>query len=161
MARTIRAIAAVAGAAALLTAASCSGDDEPQRDAEGNVTETADSADVFDVEVGDCLGDVDEADEVTDVVLAPCEDEHTHEVYAITDVPDGEFPGVDAFETRATEQCGAEFASFVGVAWEDSELDYNWLQPTEESWSQGDREIVCLAYDPAGPVTGSLEGAGR
>ncbi|PSL04187.1 putative regulator of septum formation [Haloactinopolyspora alba] len=161
MARTIRAIAAVAGAVAVFATVSCSGDDEPQRDPSGNVTETADSADVFDIKVGDCLGDVDNADEVTDVVLAPCEDEHTHEVYAIAEVPDGQFPGADAFQNRATKQCGARFAEFVGVAWKNSELDYNWLQPTEESWEQGDRQIVCLAYDPAGPVTGTLEGAGR
>lgn len=160
MARTIHVVVAVPVVIATLAMSSCSGDDEPQRDPSGNVTETADAADVFDMQVGDCLGDFTDDQEVTDVSAVPCEDEHAQQVFAISEVPDGEFPGDDAFRAQAEETCAAEFATFVGVAWEESQLDYTWLQPTEESWGSGDREVVCLVYDPAGPVTGSLEGAG-
>lgn len=159
MARTIRATAAM-GAAAALTLSACS-DDEPQRDDEGNVTESADAADVYDIQVGDCVGDFGDADEVTDVSVGPCEEEHSQEVYLISEIPDGEFPGEEAFRAQAEDECVVEFETFVGVAWEESELDYTWLQPTEESWGQDDRELVCLVYDPAGPTTGSFEGANR
>nr|WP_246401681.1 septum formation family protein [Jiangella mangrovi] len=140
----------------------CSGDDgEPKRDASGNVTETADAADVFDVRVGDCLGDFADSEQVTDVAVVPCTDEHAQEVYATAQVPDGELPSDDDLQTQAVETCTTEFQTFVGLAYEESALDFTWLQPTAESWDQGDRELVCLVYDPAGPVTGSLRGANR
>ena len=41
------------------------------------------------------------------------------------------------------------------------ELEVQYLSPTESSWAMGDREIVCTVLDPAGPVTGTLEGANR
>lgn len=162
MARTIRTLAAVAGAVVALSLTACSDDgDEPQRDESGQVTESAGAADIFDVKVGDCVGDFEDEDEVTDVSVVPCADEHAQEVFASAEIPDGDFPGDDALREQAQEECAAEFATFVGTPWPESELDYTWLQPTEESWSQGDRELICLVYDPAGPVTGSLEGAGR
>ncbi|TDE08100.1 septum formation family protein [Jiangella asiatica] len=161
MARTIRTAVATsfAGAAVVLMGA-CS-EDGPQRDEAGNITESADDADVFEVRVGDCLGDFGDSAEVSEVALAPCDDEHAQQAYAVSELSDGDFPGDEAFRAEADEVCVAEFETFVGVPYAESELDYTWLQPTEESWEQGDRELVCLVYDPAGPVTGSLEGAGR
>lgn len=160
MARTVRVAAATFAVAATVLLGACS-DDGPQRDEDGNVTEAAEDADVFEVRVGDCLGDFDDSGQVTEVSLTPCEDEHGQQAYAATELPDGDFPGEDAFRAEAGEVCVTEFETFVGLPYAESELDYTWLQPTEESWEQGDRELVCLVYDPAGPVTGSLEGAGR
>ena len=51
-----------------------------------------------------------------------------------------------------------EFEQFVGEAYLDSRFDFSYYYPTEASWSRGDREVLCVIYDPAGPVTGSLEG---
>lgn len=162
MARTNRAAGAAWCAVAVMIATACSDDgDEPQRDEQGNVTESADSADIFDVELGDCVGDFSDADEVTTITVVPCAEEHGQEVFAISEIDDGEFPGDDTFRARAQEDCVTTFGEFVGVAWDNSELDYTWLQPTEESWEEGDRELVCLVFDPAGPVEGSLEGADR
>lgn len=62
----------------------------------------------------------------------------------------------------ADEGCGAEFESFIGVPFRDSQLDYWSMYPDTTTWNQlDDREVVCIAYDPAGPVTGSLKDAGR
>lgn len=162
MAGMNRAVAPVWCVAAIVVLTACSDDgDEPERDEQGNVTASADSANIFDVELGDCVGDFSDADEVTSVTVVPCADEHGQEVFAITEIADGEFPGDDTFSAQAEKDCVAQFGEFVGVAWDASELDYTWLQPTEESWEQGDRELVCLVFDPAGPVEGSLEDAGR
>jgi hypothetical protein len=49
----------------------------------------------------------------------------------------------------------------VGMSYDQSALEVTWLEPTEESWEAGDRELVCLITDPAGQTTGSLEGANR
>lgn len=161
MARTSRAAVAALAAVAAVLLAGCSDDgDEPQRDASGNVTESA-GADVFDVRVGDCLGDFGDSEEVTDVSVVPCDQEHGQEIYATAQVPDGELPGDDDLRAQAEEVCTAEFEAYVGLPYTESELDFTWLQPTAESWDQGDRELVCLVNDPAGPVTGSLQGANR
>ncbi len=162
MARTSRvASAASAAVAAVLLLAGCSDDgDEPQRDPSGNITESA-GADVFDVRAGDCLGDFGDSEQVTDVSVVPCDQEHAQEIYATAEVPDGELPSDDDLRAQAEEVCTAEFETYVGLPYAESALDFTWLQPTTESWDQGDRELVCLVNDPAGPVTGSLQGANR
>ena len=162
MARTSRvAAAASAAVAAVLVLAGCSDDgDEPQRDPSGNITESA-GADVFDVRAGDCLGDFGNSEQVTDVSVVPCDQEHAQEIYATAEVPDGELPSDDDLRAQAEEVCTAEFETYVGLPYAESALDFTWLQPTTESWDQGDRELVCLVNDPAGPVTGSLQGANR
>lgn len=157
MARTIGAAMALA---AVLTLAACS-DDEPRRDAEGNVTEAADAAGIFDVQVGDCIGAFDE-ESVTELPVTPCDQPHDQEVYASFEVEDAaEFPGHDAIREQANERCLAEFESFVGIGYDESELYVEFLTPSEDSWGEGDREVLCTVYDPSGPTEGGLRGAKR
>lgn len=118
-------------------------------------------ADVFDIAVGDCIGDFAVDEEISDVSVVSCEKPHDQEVFAIFEVPDGEFPGSEAFQTQVQEDCVPKFETFVGLAFQESALDIKWLEPTEESWSQGDRELVCTVYEEGKPTTGTLEGAKR
>src|SRR5690606_39466325 len=68
VARTIRTLAAVAGAVVALSLTACSDDgDEPQRDESGQVTQSAGAADIFDGKVGDCLVVLEVENESTDV----------------------------------------------------------------------------------------------
>ncbi|MBD0293338.1 MAG: septum formation family protein, partial [Jiangellaceae bacterium] len=69
--------------------------------------------------------------------------------------------GTQAVDTAAQEICVAEFEDFVGIPYEDSVLDVGFLAPTEESWREGDREVLCTVFDPAEEVSGSLRGAKR
>lgn len=117
--------------------------------------------DVFDVGLGDCISNFNAEEQVSELTVIPCEEEHDQEVFGVFEVPDGDFPGSEAFEAQVTTDCVAEFANFVGLDYNESALDIQWLEPTEESWAQGDRELVCTVLDPAGPVTGTLEGANR
>lgn len=178
MKSTIRTTIAALGAVAALGLSACGSDDESgggdespaasdgatggteTEAAEGETPET-ESADVFDVSLGDCIGSFETDSEVSNVAKAPCDEEHEQEIFAVTEAPDGDFPGSDAFQTQVEEDCIPEFESFVGLGYQESELQVQWLEPTEESWAEGDREIVCTVFDPAGPVTGSLEGANR
>lgn len=41
----------------------------------------------------------------------------------------------------------------------DGTLNFGSFAPTEESWGEGDREILCYAYDTQGPTTGTLKGS--
>jgi hypothetical protein len=132
--------------------------DDPERDESGAVTEGGDES-VFDVAVGDCLTDQASAGEVSDVPVVPCEQPHASEVYHTYEVPGDTFPG--DFTQITTEQCMPAFQQFVGMAYEQSALEVTTLEPTSQTWAEGDRELVCIIVDPTGNVTGSLQGANR
>lgn len=127
------------------------------RDDEGQVTDTGEDS-VFNMEVGDCLNEP-EGTEVSDIELVPCDQEHDYEVYDELELPEGDFPS--DVDTQADEFCTEAFTEFVGLTWEESALDISWFTPTEGSWSDGDHLIQCIVLDPAGPTTGSLEGANK
>lgn len=135
---------------------------EPVRDADsGEITEGQDRADVFQIRVGDCLNTSTLSDEVNAVPVVPCAESHEDEVYFAFDLDEGDFPGEDVIDAKSDEMCTPEFASFIGMSYEESTLDWYPFTPTAGSWSDGDREILCVAYDPAGMTTGTLAGAAR
>lgn len=159
------AAAAALTCTAALALGGCSllgGQDEPDRDEAGAVTEASDAG-AFTLRVGDCLEAVDWATgEASSFPVIPCAEEHESEIYASMLMDDGAFPGDAAVETAAIDFCDAEFGTFVGTPWTDSALDYAYLVPTQESWTRSnDREILCLVIDPEGLVSGSLKGAAR
>ncbi|MDF2509335.1 MAG: hypothetical protein K0Q52_3194 [Microbacterium sp.] len=113
------------------------------------------------LEVGDCLPFVDYGDteQIYELPVVSCDQPHTDEVYFIFEVDDEEFPGEDALGDSAWDGCAAQFDTYVGIAYEDSELDFYSYQPTETSWARADdRTVQCIlfSYDD---VTGTLEGA--
>ncbi|MGC0368776.1 septum formation family protein [Microbacterium sp. SLBN-111] len=110
--------------------------------------------------VGSCLDDVPSGF-ITDKNLLDCASPHTYEVFGSFDVADGDYPGEAAFESQAFDTCKGKFTDFVGIAYDDSVLNYSYIYPTEPMWAQGDREIICLIFDPAGEVSGTLSNAQR
>ncbi|GAA1467938.1 septum formation family protein [Microbacterium thalassium] len=135
---------------------------DPVRDDEtGEIVEGNASADVFALQVGDCLELIEGDGELTSVPVVPCSDPHADEVYFAYYYEDGDYPGEDAAFEEAAGVCVDEFDAFVGLAYAESTLDVYPIYPTVESWAGGDREALCLIYDPSGDVTGSLAGAAR
>lgn len=131
------------------------------RDADTQEVIEAGQADVFSLKVGDCFDDVN-ADEVTEVPAVPCGDPHDNEIYFEFTMPDGDYPGEDAVNAAADEQCAPQFDAFVGIAYADSVLDWFPFTPTEGSWtSGGDRVVQCVVWEPNTRVSGSLAGAAR
>ena len=117
---------------------------------------------VFSVAPGDCFDDPDTGvDEVSDVPLVDCEEPHDNEVYAVVELDDGDYPGDDVVLSQAQDICLDAFASYVSEPYTTSELFATWIVPTERSWSDGDREVVCVLFDGDGPLEGSMEGSGR
>ncbi len=134
---------------------------EPERDAETKEITSSGQADVFAIEVGDCV-DETEADEVSDVPVVPCSDPHDQELFSEFLLTETEWPGDDAIQEAAITRCDAAFEVFVGVPWDSSELEWYPFTPTEDGWdSLGDRLVQCVIYDPAGKTTGTLKGAAR
>ncbi|MGV8852075.1 MAG: septum formation family protein [Rhodoglobus sp.] len=118
--------------------------------------------DVFSLEVGDCEAAAPAEGEVSDTKTIDCSEPHQGEIYASSIVADGDFPGETAIGEQAEADCYTEFESFVGINWDDSIYNFSWYYPTEASWSDGDREILCIAYHDGGePITGSLAGVAK
>jgi hypothetical protein len=130
------------------------------RDDAGTITEGGD-VDVFTLSVGDCFS-TEATDEVSNVGGVPCTDPHDSEVFALINYDadsSAEWPGQEAIDAFSDEGCVAEFEGFIGIPYSESRYYISYLQPTEGSWANGDREVVCLVVGEDGEqITGSLRG---
>jgi hypothetical protein len=116
---------------------------------QGTVTAT-------DVEMGDCLSEIPSDTQVLTVKTVGCEESHAGEVFAVLQMPDGDFPGQSAIDEFA-DRCSPELASYSPSALTDDSIQLYVLYPTAETWDQGDRAVTCVAtLDP--PRTGSIKG---
>jgi hypothetical protein len=150
----------VTAVALAMMVAGCS--NGPERDPETGELVEATDVNVFELQVGDCLDGFADNSQLSKIRAVPCSEAHTDEIMAAVDLPDeDEYPGAEAIEERAEEACHEEFTQFVGRPWDDSQLDYGYLAPTEESWADGDREVLCTVGDPNMAVTGTLRNANR
>jgi hypothetical protein len=112
--------------------------------------------------VGTCLAfEADVGPEITDLPVVPCEQSHSHEIFAVVVLDETDvYPGFEALETTATAACLEHFEPYVGVNAFDSTLFYSWMVPTLTSWDrEKDREIICVVGNHNGaPLTGSVKG---
>ena len=100
------------------------------------------------VEVGMCFDDQD-GSEIERFPTVPCDEPHQNEVFHLFDVEGQDYPGVDALRAEGERVCrGEAFTRYVGETYEASRFDVFQILPTEGSWSEGDREVVCALYDP-------------
>lgn len=115
-----------------------------------------------DLEAGDCITDTGTAAEPNIEVL-PCSEKHGFEVFATTELPEGEYPGIGEADALTQEFCREEFTGFVGIEYDASELELQYFFPVEAEWdAEGGRTAVCTVGLPGGdPTTGSLEGSKR
>jgi hypothetical protein len=117
------------------------------------------SIDAFNIVVGDCFDDSNfNNDEVTSLPGVPCSEPHDNEAFAIFDVKMASFPG-DEMDQIAYDSCMQRFERFVGKEYESSTLEIMTLYPSDESWQQDDREVICALYDmDESKLQGSVEG---
>jgi hypothetical protein len=108
------------------------------------------------VKVGDCLKEIPSSTRVLTVDTVACEEAHAGEVFAVLQMPDGDFPGQSTIE-EYQNKCEPELTSYAPDAITDDSVQLYVLYPTAETWEQGDRAVTCVAtLDP--PRTGSLKG---
>ncbi len=137
---------AVAASVAIVSSAS--------RDTGGQIT-SGGSVSATSVQVGDCLGTLADATRVTSLSAVPCAQPHEGEVFAVFDLPPGDYPGVTAVTEQVESQCTERFAGYAPAAAQDPSLGLYYLYPFEQNWRAGDREAVCIATTTT-PRTGSL-----
>jgi hypothetical protein len=156
--RLVPVAAAAAAIAAGLLLSGCTSP-SPMPTPSASTTPAADLA--SDIQVGDCLNDAGLSGVVTTVPFADCDEPHDSEAYAAFDLDEGAYPGDAAINVKGDEGCVAAFATFIGIPYNESKLSYSFYHPTESSWSQGDRRILCEVFDGTSQTTGTLEGAAR
>jgi hypothetical protein len=152
---------AVVAGVAVFGGVSAFGDDT-LRDSTGSIVEGG-GVGAFVIKNGDCINLPSNAAQVQSVEGVPCSSAHDAEVYYLFDLAGDAYPGPDWVSESAVNGCLTAFHPFVGKAYEQSELDIYWLEPTEDSWNEiDDREIACMvvALDSS-KLTGTMRGSGR
>ncbi len=114
---------------------------------------------VTSIRVGDCLVDEPSESFQLTVKVTPCSNPHREEAYANFDLGDGTFPGQAEVDRLAEGGCVSRFEDYVGVTYDESELDVFFLRPLEDSWD-ADSGVTCMVSD-GGSSSGSLKGANR
>jgi hypothetical protein len=153
VAGAVIAVAALGGAGAF--------DDNTFRDDTGAIIEGG-GLGAYAIQVGDCVNEPDNLTLVESLEAVPCSQAHDAEAYADFQLTGSSWPGEDAVSEDAWTGCYERYESFVGIPWDDSELDFWVLQPTEESWADDDRAVTCaLATMDGSPLRGSMRGSNR
>ncbi len=121
---------------------------------------TSTPRDPYQLKVGQCLVKADDSGLVEAVDPIDCSEPHAAEVFASLTAEGNEYPGRDKLQEQAAG-CAPKFEEFIGKPYTQSDLKITYFHPTEESWKQGDRQILCIASVPTGTVTSSLKGSSR
>ncbi|MGL6291069.1 MAG: septum formation family protein [Silanimonas sp.] len=153
----------IAPLALILSLSACGGGASDATTDATTGTEPAETEDVgvFDLAIGDCLID-DTEGEVAETTKIDCAAPHLSEVYHLFDLPGGTMPEGEAMNAAVQAGCLAAFEPYVGLDYDSSEYVFTTLEPTPESWADGDREVVCmLATQDDSKITGSLRNAKR
>lgn len=108
--------------------------------------------------VGDCIESIpgDNA-RVTMLPKVSCAKPHEGEVYAQLRVTASSFPGQSSLESDYRERCFSAFAAYAPNAADSEDFESYVLYPTQATWSQGDRDVVCIATTKV-KRTGSIKG---
>ncbi|MCB0076991.1 MAG: septum formation family protein [Anaerolineales bacterium] len=116
---------------------------------------------IIDMQPGTCFNDL--SGTLTEGEALSCDLSHQYEVFSVFDVSNnGVYPGKDALDNYALEQCTLDFESYVGLAYDQSELFFSTLAPNAASWDAGSRAISCILEGDTGVMLqGSMRGANR
>lgn len=147
---------ALVTAAGLVLAGCSAGNAGPAPSSTPSPTPTIATTLRTDLAAGDCYDTVDTAS----VELVECTESHGFEVFASLVLPDGDY-STSGIETTASDRCRSAFASFIGIVYDESALTLRYLAPSRTTWELGDREVLCVVFDPRGRTTGSLAETAR
>jgi hypothetical protein len=113
---------------------------EPDRDASGQVTSTQTTRPEK-LRVGDCVTEIKEG-EVKNIAVQPCDQPNGGKVFAVFDLPPGDWPGLATVQAAAEKGCTDRFKAAKLTAEKPSDVMF--LHPVENGWALGDRGTTCL-----------------
>ncbi|MEV0971300.1 hypothetical protein [Microtetraspora glauca] len=117
---------------------------------------TARTTGILHIEGGECFSDPAYSSSAGEPVVTytPCVGGADNQSYGFAHVPDGPWDRA-ALSAFAWRRCGAMFARhWTGDA--ASGLDFYPIMPTEETWADGDRDVMCAVYAPGGRLSRSM-----
>lgn len=114
---------------------------EPKRNAQGQITEPG-QARPDTLRVGDCIAQIGEGQQVSDVKTIPCDSPNGGKVFAVFDLAGGSWPGAATVEAKAGDGCTSRFKKSKRQASQPSSITF--LQPTELQWKLGNHKVICL-----------------
>jgi len=79
-------------------------------------------------------------------------------VFAVFDLPAGDYPGPAAVEDQVTKECNDRISAYSPSAAQDPKVGLFSVYPLEQNWTRGDRQVVCIATAKTGTATGSIKG---
>jgi len=119
------------------------------RDSNGVPTATA-TIKSTDLRVGDCVYNVsDSKDKVGMLQVVPCSSSHEAEVYAVA-------TGVDNDLTSLKQFCTDQFKPYVGVDFNDSNLDVTYIHGAA---TEAKTDLKCIVYSQGNMVSTSYKGS--
>ena len=97
----------------------------------------------------------------TDYLVVDCNAAHEEEVMARSTLAGSDkWPGDAALEDAAGEKCKPAFAAYVGLPWNESRFDWDFVTPDEDNWTDGKVTLICVVWDQdQDQITRSLRGA--
>jgi len=128
------------------------------------VQEATDQFSTFsDVPPGPCYDlEVDDDNILTDWSEVSCSGPRQVEVSFAAQFEGGAFPGDDYLAGEAADTCAAAFENYVGIPEEQSVYRLDWIVPTENTWTSGDRQGTCLVVSEDGAaLSGTVKGSER
>jgi hypothetical protein len=100
------------------------------------------------LKTGDCFKGLTEKGTYT-VTRVDCRSPHEEEVTGTFNLRGGSrYPGDAAVEKASDARCEKYFARYVGIDWDSSAYNYNYVTPDRSDWRHGDRLVICMAEDP-------------
>jgi len=100
----------------------------------------------------------------TSLPVVPCGDRHGAEVLFSANVwaENQAYPGANAIVQQSSASCNSAFNTYVGIPYDKSVLDITMAYPSSGTWADGDRKLICIAYNPNGSETKqSIRGSGQ
>lgn len=127
------------------------------RDPTGTVTQGGEISATA-LKVGDCVNNLKDSNDVLSLPGVPCAKAHEGEVFAVFDLPEGDYPGQAAVDEQVSTQCNSRLTAYSPSAQDNPAIGLFSVYPLEQNWVRGDREVVCIATAKSGTTTGSIKG---
>ncbi|MFJ1704003.1 DUF4190 domain-containing protein [Kitasatospora sp. NPDC088346] len=113
---------------------------------------------VDDLRVGDCYARPKDLDRATRLTLVGCASAHYGEVYAVGNLPKGDYPGEEKVTAAAEKLCSTNQEKYTmddRAVPDQTDLFYYYPQKTGWEWAD-DRQVTCVYSFEHGDRTGSL-----
>lgn len=123
-----------------------------------------DTVAVDQLELGDCVKSLPAGGTVFEMTLVDCALPHAGEVYAAGDLNPGRdrsFPGDSVVSGEVEAACLAAFEPFVGMEYNVSVLEVQYLQSNEIGWKISRGSYTCFVFEPGKRLGGTLRNADR